>query len=119
MLIHHMWWRPVASSMPAPSKVESKERIQVQMDGFDFTLPLIACAGGLFLIMVLFAALSSAARSYHVRPGHDEMVQLSWRERESLERSRINGGFWKFLAKLEFFLLLGAGLWILILINLP
>jgi hypothetical protein len=87
------------------------------MDTFDITLPLVACIGGLVLFLVFIAAVKSAAHSYHVRPGHDEMVQLSWRQRESLERDRINGRFWRLLAKLEFFLLLGAALWIWILTN--
>lgn len=79
----------------------------------------IACAGGLVLLLILVAALQSATRSYHVRPGHDEVVQLTWRERENLERGNINGAFWRFLAKLEFVLLIIAALWILILQNTP
>jgi hypothetical protein len=88
-----------------------------EMQEFDMTLPLVACFGGFMLFIVFIAAIKSAARGYHVRPGYDEVVQLSWRERETLERSRINGGLWKFIAKVEFFALLGAGLWIWILMN--
>jgi predicted transcriptional regulator len=84
------------------------------MDGM---MIVLVCIGGLILFVVLIAAAQAGARSYHVRPHHDEMVQLSWRERESLERSSITSGFWKFLAKLEFVLLLCAGLWIWVLLN--
>lgn len=80
---------------------------------------LLMCGGGFLIFIVIIAAIQSAARSYHVRPGQDEMVQLTWRDRESLERGNINGGFWRFIAKLEFFLLLAAALWIFILQNTP
>lgn len=73
------------------------------------------CLLGLVLFAVLLAAVKAIARSYHVRPERDEVVQMTWRERESLERQNINGEFWRFVAKLEFFLLVGAAVWILIL----
>jgi hypothetical protein len=79
--------------------------------------PLVLCIGAVLLVWVGIAALKSAWRGYYVRPGRNDFVQMSWRERERLERSSINSAFWKFLAKLEFYLLLGAALWIWILSN--
>lgn len=79
--------------------------------------PLVLCLFAGLLLWVGIAALKSFFRSFYIRPNHNDYVQMQWHDRERLERSSINGAFWKFLAKLEFYLLLGAALWIAILSN--
>lgn len=80
-------------------------------------MEVLICGLGLVLLLVMLGAMNAAVRSFNVRPSQNEVVQMTWHQRENLERSSIGGSFWRFVAKLEFLLLLGAALWILLLLN--
>jgi hypothetical protein len=77
----------------------------------------LLCVLGVVLFLVFAAAIRASVASHYVRPSQNDMVQMTWHQRERLERNNIGGNFWRFVAKLEFFLLVGAALWIMLLMN--
>jgi hypothetical protein len=63
-------------------------------------------------VLVIGAWLLSAMARFAVRPHPHDVVQSTYSEHESLRHQAINGSFWRFFAKLEFILLMGASVYI-------
>jgi hypothetical protein len=69
------------------------------------------------VILVVLAWIKSSVQRHFIRPADHDMVQMSWERSRELQHQQTNAGFWRFLAKLEFWIIVVETIVILILTN--
>lgn len=69
------------------------------------------------LLLVVVAWIKSSVRRHFIRPDDHDMVQMSWARSRELQHQQTNAGFWRFLAKLEFWIIVVETIAILVLTN--
>lgn len=69
------------------------------------------------VLLVVVAWIKSSVHKHFVRPDDHDVVQMSWERSRELQHHGHNAGFWRFLAKLEFWVIVFETIVILVLMN--